>query len=159
MIKTISAQGLVSKPTTYGKNQIAKAMYWKGKNFLHAAVLLSQHGGNEYIVLHLLCQSIEIILKSLLLFKDFDSYKRRIKKEFSHNLEKLTEEALSQFAQKPLRPAIATQLRELNNLYSRHLLRYGSSYDLLVAPSSIKSDLIPSRILAAIKLADSNIPK
>jgi hypothetical protein len=143
------------KPTTYAKNQIAKSMYWKGKNFLQAAVLLRQHGGNEYIVLHLLCQGIEIVLKALLLIKDFDTYKPRIKSEFGHNLETLVSEVLGQFGLKPIRPALVSELHELNILYSKHLLRYSSSYDLLINPSTIQSDLIFSRILAAIKLTDS----
>ncbi len=145
------------KPTTHAKSQIAKSMFLRGKNFLKAAILLRQHGGNEYIVLHLLCQGIEIVLKALLLFKEYDTYITRMEKKrnnngFGHNLDDLSVEVLSQFGLKPLRSAVAVELHELNNLYSKHFLRYSSPWDGLVDPSTIQSDLVLSRILAAIRL-------
>ena len=149
------------KPTTYTKSQIAKSLYWKGKNFIKAAILLRQHCGNEFIVLHLLCQGIEIVLKALLLLKNYDAYyprmgnKTKKNNKFGHDLEDLSLEVLSQFGLKPLRPALATELQELNNLYSKHLLRYSSPYDVLVDPNTIQSDLVLMRILAAIRLTDA----
>lgn len=154
-MRTISLRVSSLKLTTYAKSQIANSMYWKGKNFLQAAILLRQHGGNEYIVLHLLCQGVEIVLKALLLLKDFDSFQPQLKIKFGHNLNTLAVEVLSQFGLKSLRPALATELHELNILYSKHLLRYSSSSDFLVDPSTIQSDLIFTRILAAIRLTDS----
>lgn len=148
------------KPTTHAKSQIAKNFYLKGKNFIIAAILLRQYRGNEYIVLHLLCQGIEIVLKALLLLKNFDAYNPRMKRNkkncgFGHDLESLSTEVLSQFGLKPLRPALATELNKLNILYSNHLLRYYSPYDVLVDPSTIQSDLVLMRIRAAIRLTDA----
>ena len=82
-----------------------------------------------------------------------------IKNEFGHNLEKLTTETIRQFRLKPPRTALATQLHNLNNLYSKHLLRYSSSYDILVDPSTIQSELIFSRVVAVVVLADRLLDK
>jgi hypothetical protein len=69
--KSISAGvGTATTLSRDGKQEIAAAMYVKGKNFLGAAMLLRQKGGYEYVVLHLMCQGIEITLKAFLLFKD-----------------------------------------------------------------------------------------
>jgi hypothetical protein len=59
-----------------GKQEIAKSMFHKGCAFLGAYVLLRQNDKSEpteYVALQNLCQSVEVILKSLLLFKDYDT--------------------------------------------------------------------------------------
>jgi hypothetical protein len=53
--------------------------YQKGRYFIGAALLLRKHGGDEYVVLHLLCQGVEIVLKALLLLHDFDKYRTLLK--------------------------------------------------------------------------------
>ena len=126
----------------------------KGKNFLGAAMLLRKAGGYEYIVLYLLCQGIEITLKSFLLFHDYDKYWPLLKKRFGHDLEKLTIEILKLFGLNPLKPLLSEELHNLNELYHNHYLRYGSFYDVLVDPSTISSERVLRRTAAALRLAE-----
>jgi len=75
--------------TIHGKRVVAESMYAKGKSFIGAALLLRQWEGYEYVVLYLLCQGIEITLKGLLLMKDYDRYKGKLKPVFGHNIKEL----------------------------------------------------------------------
>jgi len=74
--------------TAYGKRMVAHAMYSKGTSFLGAAALLHRQGSYESVVLHLMCQGIEIILKALLLVSNHDKYAPQLT-ALGHNLEKL----------------------------------------------------------------------
>jgi hypothetical protein len=141
----------------HGKRVVAESMYAKGKNFRAAAILLRQRGGYEYVVLHLICQGIEITLKALLLFKDYDRYKDQLRKPLDHNLNTIVAAASTEFSLRPISGTLATELAALNSLYSKHLLRYGTFYDILVNPQTIASDLTLHRIAAVIRLADRNI--
>ena len=140
--------------TAYGKQLVAESMYAKGKSFLGAAILLRQQGGYEYVVLHLLCQGTEITLKALLLLRAYDRYKPRLRKPYGHDLEALVADAVAEFKQHPLRSGLATELRTLNSLYARHLLRYGSFYDVLVDPVTISSGRVLRRMAAVLRLAE-----
>ena len=71
-----------------------------------AAVLLRKHGGDKYVVWHLLCQGIEIILKALLLFLDYKKY-NKLQRTFGHDLEKIISAAIVAYRLRPLRPALA----------------------------------------------------
>jgi hypothetical protein len=143
--------------TRHGKRAVAASMYAKGKSFVAAAILLRQQGGYEYVVLHLLCQGTEIIVKALLLFKDYDGYHRQLKKPLGHDLEKIAATAVDAFGLRPLRASLAADLGALNALYRAHRLRYGTGRDLLVDPASIRSDRILRRVAAVIRLADSQL--
>ena len=143
--------------TVHGKRMVAKSMYAKGKSFLGAGILLRQQGGYEYVVLHLICQGVEIILKALLLFRDYDKYRNQLRRPLGHNLTALVAASLSEFGAKPISPALAGELDTLNSLYSNHWLRYGSFYDILVAPQTIPSTLTLRKIAAVIRLAERHI--
>jgi hypothetical protein len=149
------------KPTNYAKSLLSKKLYFKGKNFVEAAILLRCHQGDEYVVLQLLCQGIEIILKALLLLKNYDFYTPLMKSEYSggfgHNLVRLSSEVLQLYGLKSLQPAIVVELQELNNLYSKHIMRYYSPCDILIDPNIVKSNFVLKRILAAIRLIDTKI--
>ena len=109
-----------------GKEVIAASMYGKGKAFVGAAILLSRQGDSEhvdYVVLHLLCQGIELVLKGLLLLKDYDRYESSLINSLGHNLHKIALEAVSAYSTKPLRPDLDQELSRLNNLYSKFLFR------------------------------------
>jgi putative oxidoreductase len=142
--------------TKRAKLLVAQSMYEKGKNFIGAAVLLRKQGGYEYVVLHLLCQGIEIVLKSFLLFHSYDSYQPRMRK-LGHNLERITDRVLALFKLKPLPHTIRSELRTLNSLYAKQFLRYASFYDVLVDPSTIPSERASRKILAAIRLANRHL--
>lgn len=126
--------------TPHLKRRAARALYGKGEQFIIAALLLREKKGNEYVVLHLLCQGIEIVLKALLLLRDFDKYKPLILEfRYRHNLMQLVSLALTEYKLHPLRPAVLSELDNLNGFYKSHLLRYESVFDVVVDPISIPS--------------------
>ena len=131
--------------TVHGKGVVAESMYAKGKAFLGAAILLRQESGYEFVVLHLMCQGIEILLKGLLLVVDYDRYKPKLK-TLGHNLVRIVEVASKAAGINPLRPHVQAELEKLNSLYSQHLLRYGSGYDILVDPRAIPSRRVLQRV-------------
>ena len=64
------------KLAPHGKRLVAQSMYSKGGAFIGAALLVRREAGYEFVVLHLLCQGVEIIFKSLLLMLDYDKFAR-----------------------------------------------------------------------------------
>jgi len=144
-------------PSTHSKPMVAESMYEKGKSFIGAALLLRQRQGYEYVVLHLLCQGIEITLKGLLLMSNYDKYQDKLKSTYHHNIEKVAAAGISEFNVRPMRPALEAELRTLTSLYSSNRLRYGTLYDVLVNPEKILSGLALRRIAAVIRLADRYI--
>jgi hypothetical protein len=143
----------------YGKRQVAASMYVKGKAFIGATLLLRQGNSeqNDHVVLHLLCQGIEVTLKGLLLLRDYDRFIVRLRKPLSHNLFKVAKEASTAYGLKPLRGDLEGELRTLSNLYSQHLLRYGTGYDILVDPRTIPRELVFRRLAAVIRLAEREL--
>jgi len=119
-------------------------------------MLLRQKGGYEYVVLHLLCQGIEIVLKAALLAIDYNAYQPLLSKKYRHNLIKVADAAILAAGLSPLSPTHRAELHALSDLYSRHLLRYGSGYDILVDPSTISSRRILRCMAAALRLIDRN---
>jgi hypothetical protein len=91
--------------TTHGRQFIASALYSKGRSFVRAAVLLQKHGGDQYVVLHLLCQGIEIILKALLLFLDYKKYSK-LQRKFGHDLNEVISAEIDGYQLHHLRPAL-----------------------------------------------------
>lgn len=61
-------------------------MYGKGERFVGAALFLRKADGDSYVVLHLLCQGIELLLKGLLLHNDYDLYRTQLKRPLGHDL-------------------------------------------------------------------------
>jgi len=146
----VTAAG-VAKLTTHGKRMVTESMYAKGNAFLGAAILLRQMGGYEYVVLHLICQGIEITLKGLLLAIDYDRFRPELKR-LSHNLLAVAEAVISVVGLAPMRPHLKSELEGLNRLYSQHLLRYGSVHDILVDPKTIPSKIVLRRMVAVLRL-------
>jgi hypothetical protein len=137
---------------------MARMLFQKGAHFVGAAILLRQHGGNEFVVLHLLCQGIEIILKALLALKDYSKYQPALKK-YRHNLIAITNDVIAEFHLHPLRPAVSAELEELNRMYSRHLLRYDLLTELFINPASIPSRLVVRRTAAVLRLAHRELAR
>lgn len=132
-------------------------MYGKGKAFVGAHLLLKRQIADEpgqYVALNLLAQGVEVTLKSLLLFQDYDKYRPRLQKRLGHNLVKTASATLKALSLKPLREPLDSELARLSDFYAKHLLRYGNPVDILVAPSSIPSDPLLRRIAAATRLAE-----
>lgn len=144
--------------TTHGRQLIARALYSKGRSFVGAAVLLQRHGGDEYVVLHLLCQGIEIILKALLLFLDHKKYSK-LQRKFGHDLNQLISAAIDGYQLHHLRPPLAAEIKALNDFYSKHLLRYAGLHDIFIAPGSIASERTFRRLAAVLRLANRELAK
>src|SRR4051794_37682522 len=86
--------------TLVGKQEGALSMFNKGRAFMGAAFLLAQAAKNQgdpeyadYVALQNLCQSVEVTLKGLLLLKDYDNYKPRLKK-IGHDLTRTAKKAI-----------------------------------------------------------------
>jgi hypothetical protein len=143
--------------TVHGKYLVAGSMYAKGKNFLGAALLLHEKKGYDFVVLHLLCQGIEITLKGLLLYKNYDKYWSKLKTAFGHDLKKLAAAAAAEFGVKAMKRGLLAELDHLNRIYSTHRLRYGTSYDILVNPETIPRRDVLRKIASVIRLADRHL--
>jgi hypothetical protein len=135
-------------------------MYFKGKAFIGAAFLLKKQQCSdtehvEYVVLYLLCQGIEVVLKGLLLFNNFDKYRLLLpRKVLGHNLYEIAKEVSSVYCLKPIRDELANELRTLTHSYSQNLLRYGGIGDIFIDPRTIPRDAILRRVAATIRLAE-----
>ena len=138
--------------TIYAKNQVARAMLHRGYNFLGAAVLLEQNGGYQYVVLHLICQSLEIILKALLLLKNYDKYLPLLPtRRLRHDLVELATIVSSEYSLRVLRSPLREELSNLNALYKTHFLRYADFRDI-IPPKDIHYTRVLYRILACQRL-------
>lgn len=153
---TISATGGGGNMSPYAKRLVAASMYNKGKHFIAAAILLRQKGGYEYVVLHLLCQGIEITLKSFLLFLDYDKFQPKLRR-YGHDLIKVASDVLLALKLHPLKKPLEVEFNSLSALYSDQRLRYGTGYDIFVDPNSIKSDLVMRRVAATLRLAERTL--
>ena|SRR5579863_8981289 len=144
--------------TLYSKRQRTLFLYQRAKSFLGAAVLLQRQGGDEFVVLHLFCQGIEIFLKTILLMKDFDRFNPQLQRNYGHNLERLTEAALQEYRLHQVRPPLMSELHQLNELYSHQWLRYGSLFhDLFIDPRAINTQWLHWRTIAALRIVEREL--
>jgi len=143
-----------SQLTPYGKKKVAHAWFYRGVNFLLAAKLLEEKGGYHYVVLHLLCQGLEIIIKGLLLMQNYDKYKPKLK-SMGHDLIKGVEE-LNEFVVKSLKidEDTMSELEKLNGFYRKHILRYGNVLDLFGEPEAVSSDLVMKYALKLVRFGN-----
>jgi hypothetical protein len=153
--------------TPFGKSMRALSMYGKGRAFLLAATLLNrsmegeEHRSEaaEYVVLHLLCQGIETLLKGLLLLRDFDHWHSRLEKPLGHKLLRVGNETLRTYGLRPLRGDVLKELDRLDAMYRRHRLRYASAQDEFIAPASIECQSIWFRVRAVLRLAERELTR
>ena len=113
-------------------------MFEKGKAFVMAGLLLDQKDGNPAVVLHLLCQGIENILKAMLLRIDYAHYRPRLK-NIGHNLLKCAAAARTASGLHLYLFETQKELAQLDQLYRVHLLRYAGPLDIFVHPGKIPS--------------------
>ena len=125
-------------------------MYQKGKGFIGAALLVDQQHGHPSVVLHLLCQGIEILLKAILLARDYEHYKPRLRK-FGHDLVKIATEARAATGLHIFSGASAGELQTLSRFYCKHLLRYASPLDIFIDPSTIPARRVFKHAFAILK--------
>lgn len=148
----VNMSAKVGQLTQHGKQMISQSMCEKGKAFIGAALLLRQRNGCEYVVLHLLCQGIEVFGKGYLLSVNYDVYKPKLR-NYGHDLTKLVKAIETASGLSIIKPKIFDELNELNILYKQHLLRYGSGYDILVNPNTIPSHNVLTCAATLIRLA------
>ena len=151
----VMARGL----TVRDKRSVAQSMYMKGKHFIGAALAIRKQQGYEFVVLHLLCQGVEIVLKALLLLNDFDRYHGTLRSELGHDLERLSRVTVEEFGVRPLSDDLVSEIETLNSFYSSQILRSESVVDLLILPETIPSDLVLLKIQAVIKLSERQLSK
>lgn len=84
---------------------------------------------------------------------DYDKYKPKLR-HIGHKLLSVSEAAAKAAGLPPLKKDVRTELEVLSNLYSQHLLRYGSGYDILVDPNTIPSSRVLRRMVAVLGLAE-----
>lgn len=142
--------------TNFTKIQISKWMLFRGHSFLKSAILLKRAGGSREVELYNICQGAEVLLKSFLLFKDYDKYKPLLpkKKYFGHDLVKLANAVISVYPIKPLSNSESEELETLNNYYINHYLRYAGVHDIFFSSENVEYGLTARKLLAGIKLAD-----
>jgi hypothetical protein len=140
-----------------GKQLVALSMYSKGKLFIGSATIARKKSTSEaadHVFLHLLCQGIEVMLKGLLLLANYDHYINRLRRPIGHNLNVAASEVTAAYGLKSLSAKLDNELSVLSALYSKHLLRYGNGYDVLVDPRTIPRQLVVRRIAAVVRLAE-----
>lgn len=148
-----SMQASVGTWTPHAKRLRARFMFGRGQNFLAAAVLLERHGGDGFAVLFLLCQGVEVVLKALLIMRDYKKHKPGLKR-FGHDISRLAEAISLEFGLNALRPPLKAELETLNRLYANAIypLRYASFLDLLVDPATVPRTLVARRMAAIFRL-------
>jgi hypothetical protein len=143
------------RPANAGQEMIARSMLDKGRGFAGAALLLRKQTGPAFVVLHLLCQGLEIIWKAGLLLRSYKRYKP-VLKVFSHDLTKSGSAFQMEYGLAIDAPTMK-QLRALNQLYKQHWLRYATGYDILVNPRTIESEKVWELLGASIELIDRQL--
>lgn len=139
--------------TIHGRYWVAASMYDKGKAFVGASILLRRSSGNPAVVLHLLCQGIELILKAVLLRTDYKKYQPELKK-IGHNLEGAAAAARAATGWHLYSNLTAQELARVNEFYKDHLLRYASGVDIFIDPATIPNTRIVRHTYALLKLLE-----
>lgn len=123
------------KMTAKGKQMTAWHFYLRGRQFIRVAFTLDQdEPGDGYVVRHLLCQGIELMLKAILLRKNYDTYRSRLsRKPFGHDLIGLLDEVKRQYNVK-LEAELLADIKKLNSFFITHRFRY-SDIEALIAPA------------------------
>lgn len=128
--------------TAFGKKELARHMYFKGRQFLFAALLLNEKIGRNYVYLHLICQGLEISLKSALIYRDYDKYFPILATKYRHDLVKIYNDYLHVFDSKFNDEELLQELSFLNDFYKNNKLRYASSIDILVDSETIETERV-----------------
>jgi hypothetical protein len=145
-IEATMAPGVLSN---YGKLFITRSMYEKGKGFIGAAVLVNRQNGHPSVVLHLLCQGIEIIFKAILLEKDYSHYKPLLRK-FGHDLPKTAAAVRNATGLHIFPRRVQAELQTISDFYRQHLLRYASNFDIFIDVRTIPSKKVLLHTIALI---------
>ena len=122
-------------------------MFEKGRSFVMAGGLLKAYEGHQFVYLHLMCQGLECIGKSLLLAYDYEKYKPMLISPFGHDLEFLIAEVDRNAGAALLSPQSILELKSLNVFYKKHILRYGDAADFGRESARIVADHLHSDLV------------
>ncbi|WP_314972632.1 hypothetical protein [Comamonas testosteroni] len=143
------------KMTPEGKFRGAQQLYLRGKQFWVAAVLIDdKYYGDGYVVRHLMCQAIELVLKSLLLIQDYDKYDPMLRKNFGHDLLELSKETCSIYGI-AMRAPLEMELNRLNGFFKKHHFRYAYKVEPIFFPANtFPIEHVRRRMRTMLRLAD-----
>jgi hypothetical protein len=147
--------------TSYTKHIIAQNWMRRGAAFIAAANLLAaRRRGSEDVLmvsLHLLCQGTEILLKGLLLDKDYDLYHPQLKK-FGHKLDRLADQVISTYKAQAMKAEFRQELSVLSHWYSRHWLRYDNGLSFVTMSGTPSYLRTLRRVCAVIRVVRRRQP-
>ncbi len=121
----------ISEETVQREHEVAVETLKKGENFIRTALLLRKNNSEENVVLSMICQGIENILKGLLLAKDYVRYEPLLRKKFGKNLLRLYYRTRKEYKIKHLDGRAVNELQILAYLYKNQFLHYGHLINLL----------------------------
>ena len=136
--------------SNYGKHVIATEMYTKGKAFIGASILLSRNHGHPSVILHLMCQGIELVLKAILLRCDYDRYQPLLRK-LGHNLINIVNAARKASGFHLFMHTAQIELGQVNQYFTHQFLRYAGHFDIFIDPRTIEHRRLFQHTAAIIK--------
>jgi len=149
---------VVFRPSLFIKRMTARRTFTMGVEFVSAGMFLRRQNQKSSASLHLLCQGMELILKSLLLDKDYDNFKKKIRSQRDqHDLYSLAEMVEAEYHYKKVRPRLKAQLKELSDLYRRNRLRYPNTLFSFGYHLWLDTDLVFWKLVAVARLARRTI--
>jgi hypothetical protein len=137
--------------TPYYRQMVARDMVARGQHFFASAILLKQHAGHPYVWRHNFCQGIEVLMKGLLLVKDFDRYWPRMR-GFGHKLLDVCDETSAAYGIPKPAGEIRGEIEYLSRFYQQHWLRYASGVANLIDANSIAYERTLRRLVAVQRL-------
>lgn len=137
--------------TAYYRQQVARDMVVRGGHFIGAAILLKGEGGHPYVWRHNFCQGIEVLLKGLLLLKDFDAYWPQMRR-FGHKLLPICDAAAKEYGVSQPTGGLRGELETLSRFYEQHWLRYSGGFIAFIDPDSIAYERAVRRVAAVLRL-------
>ena len=137
---------------------VARDMVVRGEHFAAAAILLKRHGGHGYVWRHNFCQAVELVMKGLLLLRNFDGEWPRMRK-YGHRLVLLADAVAAAYNFRAPTGQLRAELEGLDSLYGAHLLRYASGLGALVNPDTIPYERVMIRLVAVQRLSRRKVSK
>jgi hypothetical protein len=142
--------------TKLGKKLKADIMYEKGCEFIGASMLLKNKKGRTAVQMYLLLQGLEILLKGILLSKNYDKYQIVLKKKYGHNIPKLFNEVKRIYKIKIVSNDFNSTLLAVSKHYRENNLRYGSLLDIFIDINTIKFDIIEKKTYQLLLFINRN---
>lgn len=130
--------------------QVTVPMFEKGRSFLMAGGLVKAYDGHHFVYLHLLCQGLECIGKSLLLAHDYYKYQPILRNDYGHDLEVLIAEVDRNAGCAFFSEAAVKELSGLNSFYKRHMLRYGDLMDFEKQSACLDAEHLHRELVASL---------